>query len=322
MFYVFSTYGAETSPQDVLDPTIYTAIQLMSKDASKASGVYVTDSEHLRWEISFKDIELGKIIGKGSFGTVYHGTWGDKQIACKMLSKDTGFEIDIASFIRESDVMRRITSHANCLKYYGICCNTDFPFCIITEFIANGSLRSIIEKNMISSNKVKLHIIKGIVQGMIHLSNEKVVHRDLASRNILITEDFNAKISDFGLSRMLSQEQSSDRTVTSLGPIRWMAPESIRDLIYSEKSDVWSFGVTVFEIIVSLDPYPGVHLTTVGLKVISRQIKLDYPKNIVGWSLLLDDCLSWNTENRPTFREISQRLEAISVDEDHNWKIK
>jgi len=128
----------------------------------------------------------------------------------------------------------------------------------------------------------------------------------------LLTKNYEAKISDFGLSRMLAGSNWGT-TVSNVGPVRWMSPESLKDRKYSEKSDVWSFGVTIWEIVTNLDPYKGYNLSQIASFITSKNLFLEIPPNIPVISKLLKDCLLYDPDLRPTFLEITERLEHLSI---------
>jgi len=104
------------------------------------------------------------------------------------------------------------------------------------------------------SNERKMELIQGIARGIFHLHKHNIVHRDLATRNILLSGNGDPKISDFGLSRILEQSEEG-KTKSEFGPVRWMAPESIATRNYSKKSDVWMFGIVVYEIVAQCEPH-------------------------------------------------------------------
>jgi serine/threonine protein kinase len=101
---------------------------------------------------------------------------------------------------------------------------------------------------------------------MLHLHNNNIVHRDLAARNILLSEVGEPKVSDFGMSRLVDNDDGNT-TKATVGPLKWMAPESLRSREYSKKSDVWSFGVVVWEIVTRQEPYKDEDLMDLGLKI-------------------------------------------------------
>ncbi len=113
---------------------------------------------------------------------------------------------------------------------------------------------------------------------MLHLHNNNIVHRDMAARNILLSEIGEPKISDFGMSRLVTDD-GGNTTKATVGPLKWMAPESIRNREYSKKSDMWSFGVTVWEIVTREEPYKGEDLMDLGLKIRDEGHSLAIPDN-------------------------------------------
>jgi len=116
------------------------------------------------------------------------------------------------------------------------------------------------------STQKQLTIANAIAKGLNHLHENNIVHRDLAARNILI-HNGEAKISDFGLSRALKEESQVGKTTSTIGPIRWMAPESVSNQIYSTKSDVWMFGIILYEITARQEPHIGEDILNVAIKI-------------------------------------------------------
>jgi serine/threonine protein kinase len=129
------------------------------------------------------------------------------------------------------------------------------PQCIVTEFLDGGSLTSLLYSRKTITQKMLYDIVYGIAAGVLHLHKEGIVHRDLAARNVLMTSGGQVKISDFGMSR--KTQNSGGVTKTENGPLKWMAPECLYERKYSIKTDVWAFGVTLFEIVSRGEPYPG-----------------------------------------------------------------
>jgi len=198
-----------------------------------------------------------------------------------------------------------LRNHPNVVIFYGISLT---PLSIITEYCSNGSLYSYLQKNATLNTNATINIIMGVLNGMVHLQEENIVHRDLACRNILLDDKLNPKISDFGLSRLLVEENSVGQTKSDIGPIRHMAPESILAREYSEKSDVWSFGVVLYEIITREVPYKHlIHAQVAGL-VSSGQVKLEFtPSQKEKWPQIADVmemCFQFKSDERPTFKQI------------------
>jgi serine/threonine protein kinase len=146
--------------------------------------------------------------------------------------------------------------------------------CCIIEYCGGGSLYALLrrsDKALTQESQIK--ILKGIAAGMYHLHSENIIHRDLAARNILLTDDLIPKVSDFGLSRQ--KESDENVTESASGPLKWMAPEALKERKYSTKSDVWSFGVVVWEVVHKEDPYPGLTPARAAMGVVFENLRLE-----------------------------------------------
>jgi len=172
-------------------------------------------------------------------------------------------------------------------------------------------------KNQLSTS-MQLKIIKGITAGMLHLENERLVHRDLAARNILLTYQLDAVVADFGYARSLEAKNSAE-TKSIIGPIRWMAPECSIERIYSTKSDVWAWGVTMWEIQTGgVFPFKNMTDGNVILQVSGGKIAnyLKFPSTTPQRLIdIVTRCWNLNQEERPSFQTISEEVEFIEIDE-------
>jgi len=203
-----------------------------------------------KYIIPFNALEFGDIIGEGYFGSVFRGKYVKTSVAIKKL-KDFK-ETDKDPFIAEAKLMSLLTPHPNVVLFRGV---TLDPLCIVTDFCEGGSLR----RYLISDAKIDedrmYRWVEDIAKGMAHLHNgvgeKKVIllHRDLAARNILLKHG-TAQVSDFGmaLSHETRDSMSIDYSDEHL-PVKWMAPEALMNNTFSAKSDVFSFGVVVWEIV-------------------------------------------------------------------------
>jgi Eph receptor A1 len=174
------------------------------------------------------------------------------------------------------------------------------------DFCSGGSLDGALTKRDFTLEQ-KLKIIEGIASGLLHLHESGIVHRDLAARNVLLAKGNVAKISDFGLSRMVDQFERKGATASNIGPIKYMAPESLGDeRVYSTKTDVWTFGITVTEIISQLEPHPNLDILKAALEIRSKGITPELPADQYPQWLqdVLRRCWNMNPDKRPDMSDI------------------
>lgn len=202
------------------------------------------------------DIQIGNQIGQGNFGAVYRGKWKGSDVALKKMmdgSADIDGEIQILSQL----------NHMNIVRLFG-----SFGGYIVTEYVSNGSLDEYLKQSKTLGAADLIEISLQICAGMIYLQQHSVIHRDLAARNVLVDEKSTCKISDFGLSRRSTTGEYISNT--AIFPVRWSAPEVLTDSIFSHESDIWSYGVTLWEIwSYGETPYRNLSNTAVMRQVIS-----------------------------------------------------
>ncbi|KAL6739158.1 hypothetical protein Aduo_012641 [Ancylostoma duodenale] len=202
------------------------------------------------WEFQHSDVKQGELLGQGAFGEVRAGTLQLKtgenvEVAIKVTKGSSDLcKAKIKEMMKEARLMRNF-KHNNIVRIYGVAVDEQ-PLYILLELVTGGALNSWLKANAGKVEvKDKINMCLGAAQGVEYLHANRCMHRDLAARNCLITKDKVVKISDFGLSRMGVQYQI--RTAMKL-PIKWLAPETISTFTFSLKTDVFSFGVVVFEI--------------------------------------------------------------------------
>ncbi|XP_029444023.1 tyrosine-protein kinase TXK-like [Rhinatrema bivittatum] len=197
-----------------------------------------------KWEIHPSELTFMKELGSGQFGVVHLGKWRTVvKVAIKAINEGAMSEDD---FIEEAKVMMKL-SHPKLVQLYGVCIK-EKPLFIVTEFMVNGCLLTYLQQRKGRLRKGSLlSICQDVCEGMEYLERNGFIHRDLAARNCLVNEMQIVKISDFGMTRYVQD----DEYISSLGtkfPIKWSPPEVFHFRKYSSKSDVWSFGVLMWEV--------------------------------------------------------------------------
>jgi serine/threonine protein kinase len=274
-----------------------------------------------RKQVAISELELGEMIGKGSYGEVYKAYWMDTVVAVKMLPAQITGRLDttldreayefLMDFKREAAIMKSLR-HPNILQI--LATYLDPPnLCMVTEFMAKGSLYGVLHgPDMLRWSQVN-EILLDAARGISYLHNltPVIIHRDLKSQNLLIDAHMHCKVSDFGLAKMMGTRTLTN--MTSCGTPCWTAPEVLRNERYSEKADVFSFGVVIWECITRDDPHshlpPFQVIYAVGSQGLRPTIPDTCPPEI---SLLMQRCWNEDPDLRPTFRDIIPSLMRLS----------
>ncbi|XP_066878872.1 fibroblast growth factor receptor 1 isoform X9 [Kogia breviceps] len=291
--------------------------------------------EDPRWELPRDRLVLGKPLGEGCFGQVVLaeaiGLDKDKpnrvtKVAVKMLKSDAT-EKDLSDLISEMEMMKMIGKHKNIINLLGAC-TQDGPLYVIVEYASKGNLREYLQARRppgleycynpsrhpeeLLSSKDLVSCAYQVARGMEYLASKKCIHRDLAARNVLVTEDNVMKIADFGLARDIHHIDYYKKTTNGRLPVKWMAPEALFDRIYTHQSDVWSFGVLLWEIFtLGGSPYPGVPVEEL-FKLLKEGHRMDKPSNCTNeLYMMMRDCWHAVPSQRPTFKQLVEDLDRI-----------
>ncbi|KAM9051704.1 proto-oncogene tyrosine-protein kinase receptor Ret isoform 13-T13 [Megaptera novaeangliae] len=298
--------------------------------------------EDPKWEFPRKNLVLGKTLGEGEFGKVVKATAfrlkgkaGYTTVAVKML-KENASASELRDLLSEFNLLTQV-SHPQVIKLYGAC-SQDGPLLLIVEYAKYGSLRGFLRESRKAGpgyvgsrdsrnssyldNPEERALTMGdlisfawqISRGMQYLAEMKLVHRDLAARNVLVAEGRRMKISDFGLSRDVYEEDSYVKRSKGRIPVKWMAIESLFDHIYTTQSDVWSFGVLLWEIVtLGGNPYPGIPPERL-FNLLKTGYRMERPDNCSEemYSLMLQ-CWKEEPDKRPVFADISKDLDKMMV---------
>uniref|UniRef100_A0A669BR37 receptor protein-tyrosine kinase n=1 Tax=Oreochromis niloticus TaxID=8128 RepID=A0A669BR37_ORENI len=260
-------------------------------------------------EIDVSYISIERIIGAGEFGEVCSGPLrlpGKREIQVAIKTLKAGYtEQQRRDFLWEASIMGQF-NHPNIIRLEGVVTKSK-PVMIITEYMENGSLDTFLKKNDGQFTVIQLvGMLRGIASGMRYLSDMGYVHRDLAARNILVNSNLVCKVSDFGLSRVL--EDDPEAAYTTRGgkiPIRWTAPEAIAYRKFTSASDVWSYGIVMWEVMSYGErPYWEMSNQDV-IKAVEESYRLPGPMDCPeALYHLMMDCWQRERSNRPKFDEI------------------
>ncbi|XP_046633062.1 fibroblast growth factor receptor 4-like isoform X1 [Daphnia pulicaria] len=278
------------------------------------------------------------IIEKNSVSTV----------AVKML-KEGHTDTELMDLVSEMEMMKMIGTHVNILNLLG-CCTQDGPLYVIVEFAPYGNLRDFLRQHRPSSgyeraigqlglgklgntsyehpiefnstgrmgqdtltHKDLISFAYQVARGMDYLESKKCIHRDLAARNVLVSEDCVLKIADFGLARDVHMHEYYRKTTDGRLPVKWMAPEALFQRVYTSQSDVWSFGILLWEIMtLGGTPYPSVPNIERLFQLLRDGHRMEKPVSCsLEVYLLMRECWQYNPMERPTFSELVEDLERI-----------
>ncbi|XP_060877817.1 fibroblast growth factor receptor 1-like [Metopolophium dirhodum] len=264
-----------------------------------------------KWDFPIENLKFGKYLGEGAFGIVQMALAAgiisknvETEVAVKMLTARNNE--DISEFKSEIDFMKKIGNHKNITTLLGSYEQNGYP-CAIIEYASNGNMLSFLSSmNPRVSEKELLSYANQVAQGMEYLHGKNCIHRDLGARNVLVTKNLEIKIADFGLSKDIGTKGYYKESRYTLNA-RWMAPESVKDNIFTFKSDVWTYGVFLWE----MWTY-GKLPTQIPFGQLLAGKRLDQPLDCsaVIYKIMLR-CWDIIPEKRPTFQELVKWIEEI-----------
>ncbi|XP_055963303.1 tyrosine-protein kinase ABL2 [Sorex fumeus] len=275
--------------------------------------VYGVSPIHDKWEMERTDITMKHKLGGGQYGEVYVGVWKKYSltVAVKTLKEDT---MEVEEFLKEAAVMKEI-KHPNLVQLLGVC-TLEPPFYIVTEYMPYGNLLDYLRdcsREEVTA-VVLLYMATQISSAMEYLEKKNFIHRDLAARNCLVGENHVVKVADFGLSRLMTGDTYTAHAGAKF-PIKWTAPESLAYNTFSIKSDVWAFGVLLWEIATyGMSPYPGIDLSQV-YDLLEKGYRMEQPEGCPPKVYeLMRACWKWSPADRPSFAETHQAFETMFHD--------
>ncbi|XP_058446253.1 uncharacterized protein LOC131427255 isoform X2 [Malaya genurostris] len=284
-----------------------------------------------KWEFPRANLILDETLGEGEFGKVLKGYATDlpekrgiTTVAVKML-KTGANSVELLALLSEYQLLQEV-AHPNVIRLLGACTKGESPL-LIMEYCQYGSLKNYLRlsrkledlnladyENAIEPITVKdiLSFAWQISKGMAYLTEIKLVHRDLAARNVLLAEGKVCKISDFGLTRDVYEDDAYLKKSKDRVPVKWMAPESLADHIYTTKSDVWAFGVLCWELItLGASPYPGIPPQNL-YTLLKQGYRMECPKNCSEEIYsIVRSCWTDDPKLRPSFKFLAGQFEQL-----------
>lgn len=252
------------------------------------------------WLLDIRELVLGESIGEGEFGAVCVGEYMGQQVAVKNIKCD----VTAQAFLQETTVMTKL-QHKNLVRLLGVILHNGLQ--IVTEFMAKGNLVNFLRTRgrLVISTVQLLRFALDVCEGMEYLESQKLIHRDLAARNILVSDEGVAKVSDFGLAKVDCKISDNAKL-----PVKWTAPEALKKETFSTKSDVWSYGIFLWETFsYGRQPYPKMSLSEVR-QCVEQGYRMEAPEECPqGIYPLMRSCWEKEPRRRPSFHKLLEKLE-------------
>uniref|UniRef100_A0A3Q3IND1 Tyrosine-protein kinase n=1 Tax=Monopterus albus TaxID=43700 RepID=A0A3Q3IND1_MONAL len=265
-----------------------------------------------KWVLDHDDIILGHLIGRGNFGEVYSGRLSSDNtpVAVKLCKENLAPE-QKSKFLMEARILKQY-DHPNIVRLIGVCTQKQ-PIYIIMELIQGGDFLSFLRHEGHSLKpKMLIKMTENVAAGMMYLESKKCIHRDLAARNCLVAENNVVKISDFGMSRQQDDGVYSAEGGLKQVPVKWTAPEALNYGRFTTESDVWSFGVLLWEAFsMGMTPYTSMTNQQTREEV-ERGYRMPAPHGCpVEIARIMTSCWQYEARNRPSFKKLRAELSAL-----------
>ncbi|XP_077476600.1 tyrosine-protein kinase Lck [Stigmatopora argus] len=262
------------------------------------------------WEIRRESLKMMTKLGAGQFGEVWMGLYhNDRKVAIKSLKIGT---MSTTAFLAEADVMKNL-QHPRLVRLFAVVSHE--PILIVTEYMENGSLLDYLQSKQGNKLKMKtlIDMASQVADGMAYIEEMNYIHRDLRAANILVSHELICKVADFGLARLIEDTDYTAREGAKF-PIKWTAPEAINYGKFSIKSDIWSFGIFLTEVVTyGRIPYPGMSNPEV-IESLEEGYRMPKPEKCSdGLYNLMCFCWRDNPETRPTFEYLRNLLEDFFI---------
>ncbi|BFG13739.1 hypothetical protein CerSpe_000130 [Prunus speciosa] len=268
------------------------------------------------WTIDLTKLNMGEAFAQGAFGKLYRGTYNGEDVAIKILERPENdpekAQVMEQQFQQEVKMLAAL-KHPNIVRFIGGC-RKPMVWCIVTEYAKGGSVRQFLMKRQSRSVPLKLAVKQAldVARGMAYVHAFGLIHRDLKSDNLLIFSDKSIKIADFGVARI---EVQTEGMTPETGTYRWMAPEMIQHRPYTQKVDVYSFGIVLWELITGMLPFQNMTAVQAAFAVVNKGVRPIIPSDCLPLlGEIMTRCWDANPDVRPPFTEVVRMLEHAETD--------
>lgn len=326
--------NSDASQEPLIVPTIKIE-RCQSNSHNGSENTRISEYElplDILWELPRSKLIMGESLGEGAFGKVVKAeVQGINRpdltttVAVKML-KEGHTDAELMDLVSEMEMMKMIGTHINIINLLG-CCTQDGPLYVVVEYAAHGNLRDYLRNKRPSSGYERaigqetnalterdlVSFSYQVARGMEYLASKKCIHRDLAARNVLVSKDGIMKIADFGLARDIHSQDYYRKTSEGRLPVKWMAPEALFHRVYTSQSDVWAFGILLWEIMtLGGTPYPSVPSVEKLFQLLREGHRMEKPSNCsLEIYTIMRECWRYQPTQRPTFKELVEDLDRI-----------
>ncbi|XP_011254082.1 fibroblast growth factor receptor homolog 1 isoform X2 [Camponotus floridanus] len=323
--------------EELLMPVVKIEKQKSTVIAEDSSSDNVSEYElplDSAWELSREYFTLGSTLGEGAFGKVVRaetntGKSGIPSVVAVKMLKEGHTDTEMMDLVSEMEMMKMIGKHVNIINLLGACTQNG-PLYVVVEFAPHGNLRDFLRDHRPTSGyeptigqeskerktltqKDLVSFAYQVARGMEYLASRRCIHRDLAARNVLVSDEYVLKIADFGLARDIHCHDYYRKTTDGRLPVKWMAPEALFHRVYTTQSDVWSYGILLWEIMtLGGTPYPSVPSVEKLFQLLRTGHRMEKPPCCsIEIYMLMRDCWSYQPTERPTFVELVEDLDRI-----------
>ncbi|KAM6570565.1 hypothetical protein CsatB_018550 [Cannabis sativa] len=272
--------------------------------------------DYENWTIDLRKLNMGEAFAQGAFGKLYRGTYKGEDVAIKILERPENdpekAQLMEQQFQQEVKMLATLR-HPNIVRFIGAC-RKPMVWCIVTEYAKGGSVRQFLMKRQSRSVPLKLAVKQAldVARGMAYVHELGLIHRDLKSDNLLIFSDKSIKIADFGVARI---EVQTEGMTPETGTYRWMAPEMIQHRPYTQKVDVYSFGIVLWELITGMLPFQNMTAVQAAFAVVNKGVRPIVPNDCLPvLGEIMTRCWDANPDVRPPFTDVVRMLENAETE--------